>query len=110
MIAFDLKQLNDRRKEIGMTFAVLAQWSRVPLPTVQRILYGDERRPDFHKVSAIARALGITLTIAPTSTTMTTIPAQEFRRQQAERKAQQLVSMTQATSGLESQAVPGIVP
>jgi transcriptional regulator with XRE-family HTH domain len=110
MNAFDLKQLNDRRKELGMSFAALAQRSGVPVPTVQKILYGQERRPDFYKVSAIAGALGIILTIAPTSTTMTATPAQEFRRQQAERKAQQLVSMTQATSGLEAQAVPEIVP
>ena len=54
-------------------------------------------------VAAIAEALGIILS-------MTTTPAQEFRRQQAERKAQQLVSMTQATSGLEAQAVPELVP
>jgi transcriptional regulator with XRE-family HTH domain len=109
MNTFNLKQLNDRRKELGMSFAVLAQRSGVPLPTVQKILYGNERRPDFFKVSAIARALGITLTIAPTSTTMTTIPAQDFRRQQAERKAQELVSMTHATSALEAQAVPEVV-
>jgi transcriptional regulator with XRE-family HTH domain len=102
MAAFDLRELNLRRKELGMSFAALAYRSRVPLPTVQRILYGSEKRPDFHKVSAIARALGITLTMATT-------PAQEFRRQQAERKAKQLVGMTQATSGLEAQAVPEIV-
>ena len=98
----DLKQLNERRRELGMSFAALAQRSAVPLPTVQKILYGNERRPDFFKVAAIAKALGITLT-------MTTTPAQEFRRQQAERKARRLVSMTHATSGLEAQAVPGIV-
>jgi transcriptional regulator with XRE-family HTH domain len=102
MKAFDLKQLNDRRKELGMSFAALAQRSGVPLPTVQKILYGHEQRPDFFKVSAIAEALGVILTI-------TTTPAPEFRRQQAERKAQQLVNMTQATSALEAQAVPGIV-
>jgi transcriptional regulator with XRE-family HTH domain len=102
MNSFDLKHLNNRRKELGMSFAALAQRSGVPLPTVQKILYGHEQRPDFFKVSAIAEALGITLTMTPT-------PAEEFRRQQAERKAQQLVSMTQATSGLEAQAVPEIV-
>jgi transcriptional regulator with XRE-family HTH domain len=109
MKAFDLQQLNDRRKELGMSFAALAQRSGVPLPTVQKILYGQERRPDFHKVSAIAAALGATLTVAPDCTTMTTTPVQEFRRQQAERKAQQLVEMTQATSALEAQAVPEMV-
>jgi transcriptional regulator with XRE-family HTH domain len=103
MDAFDLKDLNNRRKELGMSFAALADRSGVPLPTVQRILYGSEQRPDFFKVAAIAKALGITLT-------MTMIPAQEFRRQQAEHKAHQLVSMTQATSALEAQAVPEIVP
>jgi transcriptional regulator with XRE-family HTH domain len=102
MIGFDLRQLNDRRKELGMSFAALAQRSGVPLPTVQKILYGNEKRPDFHKVLAIAAALGITLT-------MNTTPAQEFRRFQAERKAEQLVTMTQATSALEAQAVPELV-
>src|SRR6266446_9534996 len=98
MNGLDLTQLNDRRKQLGMSFAALARRSRIPLPTVQKILYGNERRPDFLKVSAIAEALGMNLTITIT-------PAHTFRRQQAERKAQQLVSMTQATSGLEAQAV-----
>jgi transcriptional regulator with XRE-family HTH domain len=102
MDAFDLRRLNHRRKQLGMSFAALAQRSGVALPTVQKILYGKEKRPDFHKVLAIAAALGITLSV-------TTTPAQEFRRLQAERKAQLLVSMTQATSALEAQAVPEMV-
>jgi transcriptional regulator with XRE-family HTH domain len=109
MKAFDLTQLNDRRKELGMSFAALAQRSGVPLPTVQKILHGNERRPDFYKVVAISGALGVTLIATPTSVTMTAIPAHEFRRQQAERKARLLVSVTQATSALEAQAVPEIV-
>jgi transcriptional regulator with XRE-family HTH domain len=57
MKAFDLRQLNDRRKELGMSFAALAQRSGVPLPTVQKILYGNERRPDFYKVVAMERCV-----------------------------------------------------
>ena len=108
MNAFDLRRLNDRRKELGMSFAALARRSGVSLPTIQKMLYGNERRPDFYKVVAISGALGVTLTTTPTSVIMTTIPAHEFRRQQADRKARQLVSITQATSALEAQAVPEI--
>ena len=109
MNQLDLKQLNVRRKELGMSFSALAHRSGVPVATVQKILYGQERRPDIHKVFAIARALGVTVISTPTHVTMDSTPAPDFCRQQAERKAQQLVGMTQATSGLEAQAVPEIV-
>jgi transcriptional regulator with XRE-family HTH domain len=102
---FDLKRLDDRRKELGMSFRALSQRSHVPVPTVQRILYGHERRLDLAKVSSIAAVLGLNVTVGETKKITPIATARKLRRQQAQKKAQQLVDMTQATSALEAQAV-----
>src|ERR1700736_179302 len=89
-----LNELNQRRRQLGMSYAVLARRSGVSLPTVQRILSGKHRMPGLASVVAIAQALGANLQLDALSS------VEEFREQQARRKAERLVGMVQATSGL----------
>ena len=49
-------ELETRRRELGMSLAMLARRSRVSLPTVNRIMSGRHPRPTFAHVAAIAEA------------------------------------------------------
>ena len=94
-----LRTLDARRRELGMSHAVLAQRSAVSLPTVQRILSGNHTTASFANVVAIADALGMCLKFGAT------VEPEKLRRVQARQKAKRLVRMVQGTSGLEGQAV-----
>ncbi len=94
-----LKALDTRRKKLGMSLAVLAKRSGIPLTTVQRILSGRERRPSLPSVLAIAEVLG-----APWEVDVNA-GIDEIRERQARQKAERLVGLVQGTSGLEGQAV-----
>jgi transcriptional regulator with XRE-family HTH domain len=97
-----LKQLRDldrRRKNLGMSRAVVAKRSGIPLVTVERILSGREARPGMPSVLAIAEALGIPWTFDVRH------GIDEMRERQARHKAKRLVALVQGTSGLEGQAV-----
>jgi transcriptional regulator with XRE-family HTH domain len=96
---FDLKRLDARRRKLGMSYASLAERSGVSMATVQRILSGNHSGASFGNVVAIALALDMSVKIEPTAT------ATEVRHRRARQKAERLVSMVQATSGLEAQAV-----
>jgi hypothetical protein len=65
---------------------------------VQRILAGHEKDPGFATVARLAEALGISLRFE-------TEDAEAFRRQQAELKAENVISLVQGTSALEAQAL-----
>jgi transcriptional regulator with XRE-family HTH domain len=98
------QNLERRRRELGMTYATVAARSGVSLPTVQRILSGQHPSATFVNVNAIARALDLDIALEPRT------PADEFREQQAAKRARQLVGLVQATSALEGQALdPGAV-
>lgn len=94
-----LIRLDARRRELGMSIAVLAKRSGVSKPTVQRILSGKRQSASFHHVVALAQALGMAVDMAPRTS------AGEFRRENALRKAQRLVSVVQGTSAMEGQAI-----
>ena len=94
-----LTRLEERRQQLGMSMPALAKRSGVSLPTVQRILSGRHSTAGFESVVAISNALGIEIELRETKS------AHEFMREGAAQKARKLVTMVQATSGLEGQAV-----
>jgi transcriptional regulator with XRE-family HTH domain len=89
--------LAERRKVLGMTLDALVIRSGVPRATVCRILAGH-LTVSFQHIFAVADALGVTITFAPSN-------ASEFLEQQAERQATRLVNAVQSTMALENQAV-----
>ena len=91
--------LNQRRMELGMSHVTLAQRSGVSLPTVHRILSGGHPNASVANVQAIAETLGLRLQFHIME------QAEDLREKQATKKATELVSMVQATSALEGQAV-----
>ena len=91
--------LNERRQILGMSCRDLAERSGVPMPTVQRIMYGDMERATMSNVVSVAEALGVEVALEPT------VDSAEYRKRQAEKKARQLVGMAQGSSALEAQAV-----
>ena len=99
--------LDKRRKQLGMSRAILAMRSRVSQPTVTRILTGKESAPCLPNVQAIAAALGVSVIIGADLRVKEDLDVNEFRRRQAVEKARRLNSMIQGTMGLESQAVDG---
>jgi transcriptional regulator with XRE-family HTH domain len=96
------KTLDRRRRDLGLSYDLLARRSGVSRPTVQRILSGRHESASFANVSAIAGALGFELGVRPTAD----VP--KLRRQQALRKARKLVSLVQGSAGLEGQAVDAV--
>lgn len=93
------KQFEVRRRELGMSRALLAKRARVSLPTVNRILGGQLEKASFANVVAIAKELGIELRMH-----FACAPA-KMRKTQAERKARRLVRLVQGTSALEGQGL-----
>lgn len=94
-----LKQLDARRRALGMSHTVLAERSGVSQPTVQRILAAQHATPTFANVLAIANALGMRPRFG------SELSVEEMREAQAKKKAERIVSMVQATSGLEGQGL-----
>lgn len=95
----DLRKLDLRRRQVGMSRATLARRAKVSVPTVHRILTGKEPAPSVATIEALADALGMAVQIVET------IDAEEFRERQAKLRATQLVGMVQGTMALESQAI-----
>jgi transcriptional regulator with XRE-family HTH domain len=77
----------------------------ISIATVNRILSGQEKRPTFDSVQAIARVLGVVIHIGTTTSMDEPENAFTTREKQAAMKARQLVRMVQGTMALESQAV-----
>lgn len=92
-------RLNQRRRDLGMTCIAVAERSGLSLRTVQRVLGGREQDPGFATVAAIARVLGVALDLNEVQDLNT------LRLQQAQRKAERLVSLVRGTSALEAQPV-----
>ncbi len=102
--------LEARRRDLKMSRAALAQRSGVSAPTVYRILSGGLENAHFRYVLAIARALGMAMHFDPTdeSEPLQFQPkpdAYTLIEKAATQKAERLVGMVQATSGLEGQAL-----
>lgn len=96
---FDLRKLDHRRRQLGLSREGLARRAKVSVPTVHRILTGKEPAPSIKTVAALAGALGLRLELAEVRDVDT------LREEQANRRAAELVGMVQGTMGLEAQAV-----
>ena len=94
-----LRDLDRRRRDLGISSRLLSKRSGVSLPTTQRILSGQQVTASFSNIVAIAEALGLHLCFD------CAIDSGKMKREQAKRKAKKLVSLVQGTSGLEGQAV-----
>ncbi len=94
-----LKNLDERRRDLGLSYELLSKRCGVSRPTVQRILSGRHVAASFANIVAIAESLGLDLRFDAR------VDAGDLKREQAERKAKKLVALVQGTSGLEDQAV-----
>ena len=94
-----LIDLDKRRRDLGLSYELLARRSGVSRPTVQRILTGRQPAASFANVAVIAEALGLGLRFE------SRVEPGRLKQEQAERKARSLVALVQGTSGLEGQAV-----
>jgi transcriptional regulator with XRE-family HTH domain len=101
----NFKKLDQRRAMLGMSKTAVAARARVSLPTVNRILAGKEPKPSVHNLHAIAKALGVVIRLGETLEVEEPQSPEEFRRQQAHRKAIELVRMLQGTMALEAQGL-----
>ncbi|MCE5279642.1 MAG: helix-turn-helix transcriptional regulator [Planctomycetaceae bacterium] len=91
-----LNDLEERRRQLGMSSAVVADRARLPLRTVRRILMG-ETSARLDNLAAIANALEVDLGIVRKN------KADGVKRRQAKRKAREIVSIAQGSSALEAQ-------
>jgi transcriptional regulator with XRE-family HTH domain len=98
-VASLLKVLDERRRELGLSYDLLSKRCGVSRPTVQRILSGRQAAASFSNIMAIAESLSLSLRFD------SKVPPHKLKREQAERKAKKLVALVQGTSGLEGQAV-----
>ena len=92
-------KLDQRRRELGMTFEALSKRSEVPISTLKAIFKKGVEHATFANVAAIADALGLDIEFA------NEVDSYDLLHQQAVSKARELVGMVQGTSGLESQAI-----
>jgi transcriptional regulator with XRE-family HTH domain len=97
--ALVLKELDKRRRDLGLSYELLAQRCGVSRPTVQRILSGRHSSASFANIVAIAEALGLAIRFD------SRVDPQTLKREQARQKAKRLVALVQGTSGLEGQAL-----
>jgi transcriptional regulator with XRE-family HTH domain len=97
MIAI-ITALNHRRLDLGLSCLAVAKRAGLSLRTVQRVLSGKEDDAGLRTVSAIARALETTLTLAHDD-------LNAVLRRQAEKKAVKVLALVQGTSALEGQAI-----
>ncbi len=93
-----LAELDQRRKELGMSFRILAHQSGLGPATVQRVLRGQSGER-FETILKIAEALGVGIGIVkPRRVTA-------VRRDWAKMKAGKIVALAQGSAALESQAI-----
>ena len=104
---FNYKKLDQRRARLKMPKTALATRARVSLPTINRILSGQEPNPTIGNLTAIAAALGLTIRIGASIGIEETESANEYRIKEARAKAKRLVTMVQGTMALEAQAIDG---
>lgn len=91
------KDLERRRRQLGMGQHSLAKRAGLGTATVQRAL--TTGRATIETIFKIAEALSSDVCIAETQSVI------EMRQKQAEAKARELVGLVQGTSALEAQAV-----
>ena len=94
-----LAKLEDRRAQLKMSQRALARRSGVSEATVKRLLSGGVSRPRLDNLTAVARALGLTVELGVCEDLET------VREREAHQKAERLVRMVQGTMALEAEAV-----
>ena len=100
-----LVKLDLRRRKLGMSRPILARRSGVSIARVHAILRGTETNPRLSTIHALARALGVAVSVGSEGGIREVISADEMRRQRALEKAKRITAGVQGTMGLESQAV-----
>lgn len=93
------ERLVARRKELGISIAVIAQRSGVSVPTVQRILAGSAQA-SMVNVLAVAQVLGLRLEVQAAE------PAGAIKERQARAVAQRVAQVVQCSALDDSPAVP----
>ena len=92
-----LADLNERRRQLGMSEIVVAQRADLSLSTVQRMFNGTGT-PSSAALVGVASALGAKLVLKGASIL-------RMQDQRASAKAEKLVRLVQGSSALEGQAV-----
>ena len=95
-----LRELDQRRRALGMPLKELSRRAKVSPSTVRRVL-GGEPGARIETVAAIGHALGVRDLLDFRKSR----PPYKMRRLQASLKARKIVGMVQGTSALEAQAV-----
>ncbi len=93
-----LRDLDERRRILGMPVRVLAERCGVSVATVNRALAGDTSAR-FSTIANLAKTLGVHLRLGKRA------PIAGMLRKEAMQRADELVRMVQATSALEAQAI-----
>jgi transcriptional regulator with XRE-family HTH domain len=100
-------ELGLRRKELGISYSILAELSGVSKPAIQRLLTGKVQTPGLTCVSAVAQALGVggirflkdgSIKFDPS------VNVQTLRHQQALKKARKLVRPVEKAAVFQGQA------
>jgi transcriptional regulator with XRE-family HTH domain len=94
-----LQKINQRRRDLGMTYEVVARRSGLSLATIYRTLTDQQPDVSLATVSAMAEAVGLRFVLEQSNSVSDLLEAQATRR------AEKLTSMVQGTSGLEGQAL-----
>jgi transcriptional regulator with XRE-family HTH domain len=94
-----LRQIERRRRELGISLKELARRSSVSLPTLNRMVSGRHLNVSFASVLAVAETVGLELDARPV------IRGEVLRRHAARDKAAKIVRMVQGTSALEGQGL-----
>ncbi len=99
MIPAIQQKLQQRRRQLGMSYAQLAARSGVSPATAKRMINGDIAAASLGHVVALAAAMGLSLVSREEES------AEAMKERAAREQARRLVKMVQGTSALESQAV-----
>lgn len=91
-----IEQINIQKKELGISNAIIAEQSGVSVATVARILSGNHPSAHFDHVYAIASVLGVSLVA------QSAIDPEIMKREQAEKKAKQIMKLVRGNSALEA--------
>lgn len=96
-----LTELDERRRQLGMSCEVLAERCGVSSRTIRRLLRSEAESARIATVAAMAEALGASIGIVR-KRRITAV-----RNSQAKAKAKKIVAMAQANAALEGQGVSG---
>lgn len=94
--------LDQRRRDLGVTYTVLAERSGISLATVRRVLRGEQDDTTLSTVLAISRVLGVRLGFEADA------DVEDLLDQLAQQKARRLVGLVQGSAALEGQGLDDV--